>query len=105
MLHIVAFIWFSVLAASHFLDHSLSFISANIYIFFNVSFCEDFFFLLIISLIIVTLRMTPVQPAKHHFPVAKRCLKCILSGIPLIGSKLSIELFINFPEFPSSDSQ
>lgn len=49
--------------------------------------------------------MTPVQPAKHHFPVAKRCLKCILSGIPLIGSKLSIELFINFPEFPRSDSQ
>lgn len=43
MLHIVAFIWFSVLAASHFPDHSLSFISANIYIFFNVSFCEDFF--------------------------------------------------------------
>lgn len=44
--------------------------------------------------------MTPVQPVKHHFPVAKRCLKCIL-----IGGKLSIELFINFPEFPRSDSQ
>lgn len=70
MLHIVAFLFgFSVLAASHFPDHSLSLISANIY-FFTFPFVRTFnnFFFLIISLLIVTLRITPLKgyQIKHH---------------------------------------
>lgn len=90
-----------MLAASHFPDHSLSFISANIFLLtFRI-------FFYIISLIIVTLRMTLVQRSKHHSPMVRHFQNKGVSslGHQLIGGELSIELLINFPEFLSNDSQ
>lgn len=117
MLHIVAFfIWFSVLAASHFPDHSLSLNSAN----FNISSLFIFFNNLLSnnntednpSSGVAKRLKKKMKPSFRWLGISEqnRCgnkggLSVSTPGHQLKGRKLSAELFSNVPEFLSSDSE